>query len=264
MTHNPAEQLRSLPPYLLDLLEPGEREQLERHLETTPSLREALERLRTQAESLHADADHVREASLQQLVNGELAGTEARAHLEHLLQCRDCRFGLSVLLAEVAETAERATGEPAAGFHDGAGPSGRGPWLRLAAAAAIAILGGAVGFGLAGREAPESTGPRVGFPIDLSVARSEDAAPVVATLTQDGWTLLVETIFPPEIGSWTIRRHTGEPVAEGTLRFRAAPPTQRRFSLFFNRDDLGQGAYVFSLRSADGSLEREWFFDVNP
>lgn len=247
---------RELPAYLLDLLEPEARQRVERILAGSASTRQALDRLRDAASEWRApDEEHPAEEILERLIEGGL-GPDARvAALSHLTGCRECRFVLTILLTAREEAVAEPSKSPAR-------PRRSLHAARLALAAAAVVIA-ALGAYRLGTLAGSGTGaPEAARAVFLSAERTEEDADA-ATLPADGAaTLVVETVFPPESGVWSILDAQRRERASGRLAFDPSEPTLRSVAIPVPAGLLEPGAYVLRLRSEDGAQDRQWRFTV--
>lgn len=278
------ESARKLPEYLFDLLDPAEKADLERRLAESGSLRDTLEALRTMAADWDQEDSHPAEPELRQWIASGVPATRAAAGdrdamLDHVLQCRECAFLTSILLAERSAD----TRSPAFGL----GPrEGRlsGALSKVAALVAVAIVGFGAGMFLrAGEpEAPPSTvsakraspagtdlgdaGVGMSLPLFLQVNRagSPDASVSLATLESiASVTLVVEARVPAEGGSWELQNDQRTVLARGPIAPAPEAAGIRRLALHVAAGVLpGSGRYWLIARGRDVEEVGRWAFRV--
>ena len=246
--------LDRLPAYLLGLLEGPEQERLEQSLEQDADLRRELELLRALA--LDWSADDAVHPSDQELSEAFAGAGDPPPILGHLLDCEDCRFAAALLREAEAVPRPARTDAP---------PDRPNRWLPpLMALAAVAVMAFALGV-LVPFARPEL--PGAAHTLDLRTQRgaSEQLSLRISELDADTLALVLETRLPAGRSDWGLTHAGDRLVAGGTLEFGPDSPELRHLTLIVPVDRLApSGMYVLRIRSADGSIERVWFFTVQP
>ena len=251
--HSSGERLRSLPPYLFDLLSDEEASQLREALESDASAQTALRRLKDRLSRW----DPGQHPSPEELA--DLAARDPRDATGHVLGCRDCAFELAILQAARSESDNTASTPPtpARGFRT---------WMR---AAALVVVGG--GLFVAGRVlGPDQADPvSSGVPLRLESTRSAgDVRVPFSTLRGRALTLWIQVPVSSGDASWELRLGPGSldqmrRIAGGALSFEGGPRL-REVALWVSPDHPWEaGRYTLVVRGADGEAIRTWDFGVS-
>ena len=254
-----AETVRRLPGYLFDLLDPEERERVERRLSRSSNIADAHRLLRDISEQCSLeDSPHLSDDELAALLEGRTMEGSARSMLRHLLECGDCRLEASVLQAEL----DHERGKLDGAVRPSRATRGSG-WLRAAAMLAAVLVAGLIGLEF-GQQRGERSAAAI-QPLVLGSARGAADQQVLhlGELAVDGVVLRVETRLGGERLHWELIHHHPDPetVLGGVQRLRSGSGPLRQLEFLIPREMLMRGLYELVVR-VKGGEERRWQFTV--